>query len=96
MKPSAEFFLRTGRLQFSFHEEGEIGKIDAYETGYADVISGDQTLFWRRDGLELCWRFLDPILKYCESAPNRSGMLHPYAAGSLGPKTAIDEFPKGG
>lgn len=96
MKPSAEFFLRTGQLQFSFHEDGEIGKIDAYEIGYADVISGDQTLFWRRDGLELCWRFLDPILKYCESAPNRSGMLHPYAAGSFGPKTAIDVFPKVG
>jgi len=95
MRPSAEFGLRTGGLQFSFFEGTNGDKVDGYEMAFADVISGDQTLFWRQDGLELSWEFLDPILDYCASHPDSAGKLHPYAAGSLGPKTAIDLLPAG-
>jgi len=51
-----------------------------------DVMMGDHMLFWRQDGVELCWAFLTPILEGCETCGNRAEMLHPYEAGSWGPK----------
>ena len=95
MRPSAEFGLRTGGLRFSFFEGANGGKADGYEMAFSDVISGDQTLFWRQDGLELSWGFLDPILDYCASHRDSAGKLHPYAAGTLGPQAAIDFLPLG-
>jgi glucose-6-phosphate 1-dehydrogenase len=59
--------------------------LDAYEKVLLDVMRGDHMLFWRQDGVELCWSFLSPILEGCETCGNRADMLLPYEAGSWGP-----------
>ncbi len=69
--------------------------MDPYAKALIDTMTGDQTLFWRQDGLELCWAFLDPILNCAETCDDRSQRLHPYPAGSLGPKAALDMLPPG-
>jgi glucose-6-phosphate 1-dehydrogenase len=49
---------------------------------------GDQTLFWRQDGVEATWSFLTPILNACEECGDPGALLHFYPAGSLGPEAA--------
>jgi len=95
MRPGTRLCLRTAGLHFSFNKGRKGGKLGAYEKALVDTLTGDQTLFWRQDGLELCWAFLDPILDSCESCLNRSYKLHPYPAGSLGPQAALDMLPLG-
>jgi len=53
-----------------------------------DCMLGDHMLFWRQDGVELCWAFLTPILKECETYGDRAEMLFPYKSGTWGPKAA--------
>jgi glucose-6-phosphate 1-dehydrogenase len=48
-------------------------------------VTMDFHLFWRQDGVELCWSFLSPILEGCEECSNRAHMLLPYEAGSWSP-----------
>jgi glucose-6-phosphate 1-dehydrogenase len=51
-------------------------------------MHGDQMLFWRHDGIDLAWAFIEPILRECESCKNPKQLLHNYRAGSWGPKAA--------
>ena len=67
--------------------------LDAYEKVLLDCIRGDQMLFWREDGVELCWSFLTPILGECESCDDRTERLQFYDAGSWGPQDALRMFP---
>jgi glucose-6-phosphate 1-dehydrogenase len=55
---------------------------EAYETLLCDVITGDQTLFMRRDTVETAWRFVQPVLDAWSRA---QGEPPSYAAGSWGP-----------
>jgi glucose-6-phosphate 1-dehydrogenase len=70
-------------------------KADAYGKAITDAMAGDQTLFWRQDGLELCWSFLDPVIHWYEEGRGGLATLHPYAAGSMGPSAALDLLPPG-
>ena len=79
--------LRTVDMGFDFHE-GAVLAHDAYEKVLMDAMTGDQMLFWRQDGVELCWQWLDPVLKACETCSERDRRLRPYAAGSWGPAGA--------
>jgi glucose-6-phosphate 1-dehydrogenase len=94
-KPGTRLCLRTAGLHFSFYRGHEGPRLDAYEKALIDTMLGDQTLFWRQDGLELCWAFLDPILNCAETCEDRSQRLHAYPAGSLGPQSALDMLPAG-
>lgn len=94
-RPGPKVCLRMAGLQFSYHQDESEPKLDAYEKALADAMAGDQTLFWRQDGLELCWAFLDPILNSCEGCGEKEIELHPYPAGSDGPKAALDLLPPG-
>jgi glucose-6-phosphate 1-dehydrogenase len=73
-------------MDFQYHQNYTGPVLDAYEKVLLDCMLGDQMLFWRQDGLELCWSFLTPILEECETCSGRSSMLLPYAAGSRGPE----------
>jgi glucose-6-phosphate 1-dehydrogenase len=95
MKPGLRFCLRTAGLHFSFNKGQESTKLGAYEKALVDVLIGDQTLFWRQDGLELCWAFLDSVLDSCEVCDDRFKNLYPYPACSLGPQAALDMLPPG-
>ena len=95
MKPGTKFCLRTAGLTFSFNKGEKGPRLDAYQRALLDVMVGDQTLFWSQEGLELCWKFMDPIIATSEARKNRSRFLHSYPAGSLGTDAAINMLPHG-
>jgi glucose-6-phosphate 1-dehydrogenase len=92
--PGARVCLRSVNMDFNYHQ-GYTGPIlDAYEKVLLDCMLGDHMLFWRQDGVELCWSFLTPILRECETCGDQSEMLLPYEAGTWGPR-ATQDFKKG-
>jgi glucose-6-phosphate 1-dehydrogenase len=86
--PGARVCLRSVTMDFLYHQRYEGPVLDAYEKVLLDVMTGDHMLFWRQDGVELCWSFLTPILKECETCSSRAELLLPYEAGSWGPEAA--------
>jgi glucose-6-phosphate 1-dehydrogenase len=86
--PGARVRLRSVTMDFSYNQ-GYAGPVfDAYDKVLLDCMLGDQTLFWRQDGVDLCWSFLTPVLWGCETCTNRAEMLLPYDAGTWGPEAA--------
>jgi len=80
-KPGERMALDT--IPLSFQYAAKFGQIpDAYETLLRDVVSGDQTLFVRADEVEESWRVYQPLLE-----PGFD--LHPYAAGTWGPRARL-------
>ena len=55
---------------------------DAYERLLLEVIKGDQSLFVRRDEVELSWRWCDQLIK---NSQRLKQTLHSYESGSHGP-----------
>ena len=92
-QPGAEVDLRTVGLHFEYQDGAARQGLEAYEKALADAMLGDQMLFWRQDGVELCWAFLDPVLEACESCGDRADRLHRYRAGSWGPRDAAKMWP---
>jgi len=86
--PGARLCLRSVTMDFHYNQNYSGPILDAYEKVLLDCMLGDQTLFWRQDGVELCWAFLTPILEGCETCANRREMLHPYESGTWGPVAA--------
>jgi glucose-6-phosphate 1-dehydrogenase len=84
--PGAKVCMRTVTMDFHYSQNFHGPVMDAYEKVLIDCMLGDQMLFWRQDGVELCWSFLTPVLKACETCGDRAMMLYPYAAGSGGPE----------
>lgn len=83
--PGAKMCLRSVTMDFNYNQNYTGPVLDAYEKVLIDCMLGDHMLFWREDGVELCWSFLTPILIECESCRNRAQNLLPYEAGSWGP-----------
>ncbi len=86
--PGNRVRLRPVTMELPYYLENDMPVFDSYEKVLQDCISGDQTLFWRQDGVELCWSFLQPILDACETCSDRPDKLHIYSAGSRGPEAA--------
>lgn len=84
--PGARVRLRAVTMDFFYQQNYEGPVLDAYEKVLIDCMLGDRMLFLREDGVELCWSFLTPILKECETCGDRAEMLLPYQAGSWGPE----------
>jgi len=85
--PGARVCLRDVTMDFHYHQNYSGPALDAYEKVLLDCMLGDHMLFWRQDGVELCWSFLTPILIQCETCGDRAQMLLPYESGSWGPVT---------
>ncbi|MBL7178135.1 MAG: glucose-6-phosphate dehydrogenase [Desulfobacteraceae bacterium] len=85
--PGARVCLRDVTMDFHYHQNYSGPVLDAYEKVLLDCMLGDHMLFWRQDGVELCWSFLTPILIQCETCDDRAEMLLPYDSGSWGPVT---------
>ncbi len=88
--PGARVCLRSVTMDFYYHQNYRGPVLDAYEKVLLDCMLGDQMLFWRQDGVELCWSFLTPILRECETCGDRAANLLPYEAGTWGPELAAD------
>lgn len=84
--PGARLCLRSVTMDFHYHQNYSGPVLEAYEKVLLDCMVGDQMLFWRQDGVELCWAFLTPILEQCETCGERSDLLFPYDAGTWGPR----------
>ncbi len=70
------------------------GKMDEdYSTLILDCMLGDQTLYWRKDGVETSWKLLNPVLKQWENGnlQDNDSLLSKYSAGGWGPEEA-DRF----
>ena len=86
--PGAVTCLRTVKMDFDFEEGYRGPKLQAYEKALLDCMYGDQMLFWRQDGIDLAWAFIEPVLTECESCKDPKRLLHTYKAGSWGPKAS--------
>jgi glucose-6-phosphate 1-dehydrogenase len=72
-------------MDFRYRSTFGAGSPDAYERLLLDVMSGDPTLFMRRDEVEAAWRWVTPILERWSGTRDR---LPTYAAGEWGPDEA--------
>ena len=76
--------IRGVDMEFSFGEDFGSYSAEAYERLLLDALTGDSTLFTRRDEVEAAWSIVDPIRASWQSmAPP-----DPYAAGSWGPPSS--------
>jgi glucose-6-phosphate 1-dehydrogenase len=81
--------MATRAVPLSFSYEEELGSpADAYERLLSDALRGRQALFARQDGVEECWRIVEPAIG--EGAPAVS-----YAPGTWGPAAADALMPAG-
>jgi len=92
--PGAKLCLRSVAMDFRYHQDYSGPVLDAYEKVLLDCMLGDHMLFWRQDGVELCWSFLTPILRECETCHDRSKTLLTYESGSWGPQS-VDKLKEG-
>src|SRR5881275_1476362 len=83
--------FRIEPVKMDFHYGTSFGKAspEAYERLLLDAMSGDATLFARRDEVEEAWSFIDPI-EEAWHAKNDAPELYFYPAGSWGPEVADD------
>ncbi len=86
--PGAQVCLRSVTMDFYYQQDFQGPVLEAYEKVLLDCMLGDQMLFWRQDGVELCWSFLTPILTECETCTHRADILYLYESGSWGPRGA--------
>jgi glucose-6-phosphate 1-dehydrogenase len=66
------------QLDMEFAQEGDEGPTP-YEVLLLAALMGNSTRFTRQDGVEECWRIMQPLL---DNPPP----VHPYAKGSWGPE----------
>jgi len=90
--PGAKFCMDEISLKFDYKEHFGIDFPDAYERLLLDVMLGDQTLFWRSDGVFASWSLITPVLQAWEKneKQNCPCSLSFYKAGEWGSKESID------
>ena len=89
--------FRIEPVKMDFHYGTSFGKAspEAYERLLLDAMSGDATLFARRDEVEEAWAFIDPI-ENAWAAKKDVPSLFFYPAGSWGPEEADDLLARDG
>src|SRR2546429_3600014 len=83
--------FRIEPVKMDFHYGTSFGKAspEAYERLLLDAMSGDATLFARRDEVEQAWAFIDPIEEAWHAKKDAPELFF-YPAGSCGPEAADD------
>ena len=81
--------VRVEPVKMDFHYGTSFGKAspEAYERLLLDAMSGDATLFARRDEVEGAWRFID-LIEHAWHQTAKPPELCQYPAGSWGPAEA--------
>ena len=89
--------LRIEPVKMDFHYGTSFGKAspEAYERLLLDAMSGDATLFARRDEVEGAWRFIDRIEKAWHDSPAPPPLCE-YPSGTWGPKEADELLARDG
>ena len=91
--PGLELALKPVDMAFSYAEAFGGAEHSAYETLLVDCMTGDATLFARRDEVEAAWAVVDPILDAWAAGP--PAPFPNYAAGTWGPREAHKLFAGG-
>ena len=76
-KPGSRVQSQPVTMVFDYRQGFTSPPLEAYEKVLLDCLQGDHMLFWRQDGLELCWSFLTPILNVCETCAQLDQRLFP-------------------
>lgn len=84
--PGTSLQIRPVRMHFSYDAEFGAYTPEAYERLLLEALSGDATLFIRRDEVETAWRIVDPIREGWSKEPLTEQEF--YAAGTWGPVAA--------
>jgi glucose-6-phosphate 1-dehydrogenase len=89
--------LRIEPVKMDFHYGTSFGKAspEAYERLLLDAMSGDATLFARRDEVEQAWAFIDTIENAWVAKEDAPQLFH-YPAGSWGPEEADELLARDG
>jgi glucose-6-phosphate 1-dehydrogenase len=89
--------FRIEPVKMDFHYGTSFGKAspEAYERLLLDAMSGDATLFARRDEVEEAWAFIDAIENAWVAKKDAPGLFF-YPAGSWGPEEADDLLARDG
>lgn len=85
--PDTAADMRSVDMAFEYEDSfGPFAIPEAYERLLLDILKGDQSLFTRRDSIELGWQLVDPIMEGWES--ENPPPLYFYESGSWGPPEA--------
>ena len=89
--------FRIEPVKMDFHYGTSFGKAspEAYERLLLDAMSGDATLFARRDEVEEAWAFID-VIEQAWSQKKNAPELYFYPAGSWGPDEADELLARDG
>jgi len=89
--------FRIEPVKMDFHYGTSFGKAspEAYERLLLDAMSGDATLFARRDEVEEAWSFIDMIENAWAAKTGAPGLFF-YPAGSWGPEEADELLARDG
>jgi len=96
--PGPKMCLHEANMNFNYTDLFGAELADDYEGLLLDVMLGDQTQFWRRDGLEASWSLFTPALSELAENKNekREKLLKLYESGSMGPAEAEELLKKDG
>jgi glucose-6-phosphate 1-dehydrogenase len=92
--PGMTIGVRPVRMHFSYDAEFGAYTPEAYERLLLEAISGDATLFIRRDEVETAWEIVDSIRAGWQGKPLTNREF--YAAGTWGPIAADDLLAQSG
>ena len=84
--PGAGFETRESNMDFHYSNRDNERLPSAYERLLLDAMQGDSTLYPRKDAVEGCWEYLQPVLDAWEK--DHSIPLYGYPAGTWGPEEA--------
>ncbi|MFO1499078.1 MAG: glucose-6-phosphate dehydrogenase [Verrucomicrobiota bacterium] len=84
--PGPSLQIRPVRMQFCYNVEFGAYTPEAYERLLLEALSGDATLFIRRDEVEAAWAIVDPIRAAWANKPLTDREFYP--AGTWGPEAA--------
>lgn len=84
--PGTSQEIRPVRMQFDYQAEFGAYTPEAYERLLLEVMTGDSTLFIRRDEVEAAWNVVDPLRQAWAGRPFEPSEF--YKAGTWGPPCA--------
>jgi glucose-6-phosphate 1-dehydrogenase len=90
--PGTSVQVRPVRMHFSYDAEFGAYTPEAYERLLLEAMTGDATLFIRRDEVEAAWQVVDAIRKAWDGKPLTNHAF--YAAGTWGPVASDDLLAK--
>jgi len=93
--PGTSFLIEPVKMDFHYGTSFGKASPEAYERLLLDAMSGDATLFARRDEVEEAWAFID-IIENAWAAKKDAPPLFFYPAGSWGPEEADELLARDG